>query len=191
MSTASYALALRRIPRFRVRVHARVPRRAPHHALRHHALHHRVRRMRYRRRHRQRASASATAASAAATTASASATPSTPAASTAAAASTSNRRAGCCDDQCRYESYRNELGYFRHDDLLSLFNLAGDRVQCVRPNCVPFCRANWFAKRGVQQKLIGGLAELKVLGMAPEMSEAAIASFRWQSEHERNPDERS
>jgi hypothetical protein len=137
------------------------------------------------------ASASATAASAAATTASASATPSTPAASTAAAASTSNRRAGCCDDQCRYESYRNELGYFRHDDLLSLFNLAGDRVQCVRPNCVPFCRANWFAKRGVQQKLIGGLAELKVLGMAPEMSEAAIASFRWQSEHERNPDERS
>lgn len=70
-----------------------------------------------------------TAASAAACCATATA------ASAATTSALSEQRAGRCDHQCRYEDYRKELGYFRHDGLLFVFQ---PRVRATRPRLTMF-----------------------------------------------------
>jgi hypothetical protein len=87
--------------------------------------------------------ASRTATTATATTATATTATTTTAAS--ASSSTSEQRGGHCDDQYRYEGYCNELGYFRHDDLLRV----QPRVRAMRSELTMFLRGLKIEAPGV------------------------------------------
>jgi hypothetical protein len=62
-----------------------------------------------------------------------------------ASSSTSEQRGGHCDDQYRYEGYCNELGYFRHDDLLRV----QPRVRAMRSELTMFLRGLKIEAPGV------------------------------------------
>jgi hypothetical protein len=64
---------------------------------------------------------------------------STPAAAAAASttATASEQRAGCCDQQCRYDGYGNKLRYSLHDDLLFVVNSVCTAEQRNRRGRVP------------------------------------------------------
>jgi hypothetical protein len=75
-----------------------------------------------------------------------------PASASAASPATSDQRAGRCDHQCRYEGYRNELGYFRHDDLLFVLNPRPRPRNATRSDHVPLFAQNWGTQRGSTEK---------------------------------------